>query len=47
MITSILVNRLGWDKGTKQQKFIGVIIPDIVGIFLLVIASLYVGGVIR
>ncbi len=47
MITSILVNRLGWDKSTKQQKFIGVIIPDIVGIFLLVIASLYVGGVIR
>ena len=47
MITSILVNRLGWDKSTKQQKLIGVIIPDIVGIFLLVVASLYVGGVIR
>lgn len=46
MITSILVNRLGWDKSTKQQKLIGVIIPDVVGIFLLVIASLYVGGVI-
>lgn len=47
MITSILVNRLGWDKSTKQQKFIGVVIPDVIGIFLLVIASLYVGGVIR
>lgn len=47
MITSILVNRLGWDKSTKQQKFIGVIIPDIVGIFLLAIASLYVGGIIQ
>lgn len=47
MITSILVNRLGWDKSTKQQKLIGVIIPDVVGIFLLIIASLYVGGVIR
>ncbi len=46
MITSILVNRLGWDKSTKQQKFIGIIIPDIVGIFLLVISSLYMGGVI-
>lgn len=47
LITSILVNRLGWDKNTKQQKIIGVIIPDIVGIFLLVIASLYVGGIIK
>lgn len=47
MITSILVNRLGWDKSTRQQKLIGVIIPDVVGIFLLIIASLYVGGVIR
>ncbi len=47
MITSILVNRLGWDKSTKQQKFIGVMIPDVIGIFLLIIASLYVGGVIR
>lgn len=47
MITTILVNRLGWDKSTKQQKFIGAVIPDVVGIFLLVIASLYVGGIIR
>lgn len=47
MITSILVNRLGWNKNTKQPKFIGVIIPDVIGIFLLVIASLYVGGVIK
>ena len=44
MITSILVNRLGWDKSTKQEKPIGVIIPDIVGVFLLIMASLYVGG---
>ncbi len=47
MITSILVNRLGWVKSTKQPKFIGVIIPDIVGMFLLAIASLYVGGFIK
>ena len=44
MITSILVNRLGWD---KQERLIGVIIPDVVGIFLLIMASLYVGGVIK
>lgn len=47
LITSILINRLGWDKYTKQQKIIGIIIPDIVGIFLLVIASLYAGGIIK
>lgn len=47
MITSILVNRLGWDKSTKQERLIGVIIPDVVGIFLLIMASLYVGGVIK
>lgn len=47
MITSILVNRLGWNKETKQQKLIGVLIPDFVGIVSLVIASLYMGGVIR
>lgn len=47
MITSILVNRIGWDKSTKQQIIGGVIIPDVVGLFLLVIASLYVGGIIK
>ena len=47
MITSILVNRLGWDKSTKQEKLMGVIIPDIVGLFLLIVASLYIGGVIK
>ena len=47
MITSILVNRLGWDKSTKQERLIGVIIPDVVGIYLLIKASLYVGGVIK
>lgn len=47
VITSTLVKRLGWNKSTKQLNFIGVIIPDIVGIFFLFIASLYVGGVIR
>lgn len=47
MITSILVNRLGWNKDTKQLNVVGVIIPDFVGISLLVIASLYIGGVIK
>ena len=47
MITSIIVNRLGWNKETKQQKFLGVFIPDVVGILLLVISTLYIGGVIK
>lgn len=47
MITSILVNRLGWNRETKQQTFLGVFLPDIVGIVLLVISTLYMGGVIK
>lgn len=47
MITSILVNRLGWNKDTKQPKIQGVLIPDVVGIILLVISTLYMGGVIK
>ena len=47
MITSILVNRLGWNKETHQQKFLGVLIPDVVGIILLVISTMYMGGVIK
>lgn len=46
LITSIIVQRLGWKKSTHQLRFIGAIIPDVVGVFLLVIASLYTGGVI-
>ena len=47
MITSILVNRLGWNREMRQQKLIGVIIPDVVGIGLLIIATLYMGGIIK
>lgn len=47
MITSILVNRLGWQKDPKQLKLVGAILPDIVGVFLLVIVSLYIGGIIQ
>lgn len=47
MITSILVNRLGWQKDPKRLKLVGAILPDIVGVFLLVIVSLYMGGIIQ
>lgn len=47
MITSIIVNRLGWVKATSHQKLIGVLIPDVVGLLLLIGATLYIGGVIK
>lgn len=47
MIISIIVNRLGWNKDTGQIKLIGVLIPDIIGIILLLVSTLYVGGVIK
>lgn len=47
MVTSIIVNRLGWNKETKQQRVVGVLIPDLVGILSLVAATLYIGGVIK
>lgn len=46
-VTSTIVNRIGWNKKTKQRKLIGILIPDFVGLFLLIIVSLYVGGVIQ
>ena len=47
MITSILVNRMGWNKETKQQNWFGVIFPDVIGVILLIVATLYVGGAIK
>lgn len=47
LIASIIVSRIGWNKDTAKLKIVGVIIPDIVGILLLVFASLYVGGSIK
>lgn len=47
VITSIIVNRVGWGKETKEQKLIGVLLPDIIGIFLLIVATLYMGGIIE
>ena len=47
MVTSIIVNRVGWNRETKQLKLIGVLFPDIIGIILLIVATLYMGGVIK
>ena len=47
MITSIIVNRLGWNKETKQQRVVGVLIPDLFGILSLIATTLYIGGVIK
>lgn len=47
MVTSILVSRVGWNKETKQQKILGVLVPDITGILLLVLSTLYIGGSLK
>lgn len=47
MITAIIVNRVGWSRETKLIRLIGVILPDIIGILLLVIVTLYIGGRIQ
>lgn len=44
MIITIIVNRIGWNTREKRINLAGAIIPDIIGIFLLVVAILYVGG---
>lgn len=47
MIVSVLVNRIGWDKEKDEPRLMGIIVPDILGIFLLIMATLYSGGAIR
>lgn len=47
MIITIIVNRIGWNTREKRINLVGAIIPDIIGIFLLVVAILYVGGTIK
>lgn len=44
MSVSIFVNRMGWDKKNKEPNLWGIIFPDILGIVLLIVATLYVGG---
>lgn len=46
IITIAVTHRVGWDKTRNQQNLFGVLFPDFVGIFLLIITTLYVGGVI-
>lgn len=44
---AIIVNRLCWDKENKRVRIIGVIIPDIMGIAMLVISVMYIEGGIK
>ncbi len=46
-IISNIINRIGWNKETNRLNLIGIILPDIFGIILLVISTLYLGGVIK
>lgn len=47
MITTIIVNRVGWNKQEKKLNFAGIFLPDAMGIILLVVSTLYVGGMIK
>ena len=47
MIITIIVNIIVWNTREKRINLAGAIIPDIIGIFLLVVAILYVGGTIK
>lgn len=47
MAVSVLVNRKGWIKDKQEPNLLGVILPDILGIGLLIVATLYVGGIIK
>lgn len=47
MIASVFVNRIGWNKESEEPRLIGIVIPDILGISLLIMATLYSGGKIK
>lgn len=47
MIAAIIVNRVGWKTETNEHRLIGVLLPDFIGVILLVIATLYLGGLIK
>lgn len=46
-VTTVVVHRIGWDSETRKQKILGVVIPDVIGIMLMILAVLYIGGDIR
>lgn len=46
ILITVIVNRTGWDRTQREKKLIGIIIPDIMGVFILAIVMLYNGGVI-
>lgn len=47
MVISILVNRIGWNRDRGEVRIFGIVIPDIVGVALLVLVVLYCGGSIK
>lgn len=44
MIVSIIVNRAGWNSSTDRPNLLGVLLPDFIGIGMLLTAFLYIGG---
>lgn len=47
MIASIIVTRFGWDRTKLRKNLIGILVPDASGIFILIMATLYVGGILK
>lgn len=47
IITSTIVTRFGWDKEKLKKNLIGILVPDACGILILIMATLYVGGILR
>ena len=47
MIASIIVTRFGWDKAKLRKNSIGILVPDAFGIFILIMATLYAGGILK
>lgn len=44
LIVAIIVGRHGWNPQTNSLSTLGILLPDILGIAILVIVTLYVGG---
>lgn len=46
IVLSIIISRVGWNKNTKKLRLVGIIIPDIIGLLIMVVTVLYIRGVL-
>lgn len=47
MGATILVRKIGWDNNNNCPNWLGIIVPDIIGILSLVLSTLFVRGIIK